>query len=165
MTYQRRPGQVTYFSLKRAVAAALVTSLLSGCGAHENELYEARVRYARIPNEAYAVVAEIRAKPGMEDELRKATLPLVAQVRSEPNNRLYFLHEDRKAPGHFIFYEIFASQADFEAHNATPHVQGWFSRLSELADGDVSVVHLKILGNESASTSSLERARAARSDL
>jgi quinol monooxygenase YgiN len=59
----------------------------------------------------------------MEDELRKATLPLVAQVRNEPHNLIYFLHEDRTAPGHFIFYEIFAAEANFRARNATPHVQ------------------------------------------
>jgi quinol monooxygenase YgiN len=70
------------------------------------------------------------------------TLPLVAKVRGEPNNLLYFLHEDREAPGHFIFYEIFASHADFEAHNATPHVQAWFARLPELADGGVKVIRM-----------------------
>jgi hypothetical protein len=43
-----------------------------------------------------------------------ATLTLVAQVRAEPNNLLYFLHEDLEAPGHFVFYEIFARQPDFE---------------------------------------------------
>lgn len=105
------------------------------------------LRYAEIPKGAYAVVAEIRAKPGKEDELRAATLGLVAQVRAEPNNLLYFLHEDRNAPGHFVFYEIFATQADFEAHNRTPHVQAWFAKLSALAQGDVKVVHLGILGN------------------
>jgi len=133
---------------RTAFAAALVAFLLIGCAGHKKEVHEARLRYAHIPNDAYAVVAEIRAKPGKEDELRKATLPLVTQVRKEPNNRLYFLHEDRKAPGHFVFYEIFASEADFNAHNATPHVQGWFGQLSALAEGEVSVVHLKILGNE-----------------
>jgi quinol monooxygenase YgiN len=152
MTHPRRPRKVPYRSLRYAFFAALVPPLLVGCAGHKKELLEARVRYAHVPNDAYAVVAEVRAKPGKENELRQATLPLVAQVRREPHNRLYFLHEDRKAPGHFIFYEIFASQADFEAHNATPHVQGWFRRLSELADGDVSVVHMKILGNETAAS-------------
>jgi quinol monooxygenase YgiN len=136
-------------SLIRSVTMTLATLLLVGCGAHKKAAYEAHLRYAKIPDDAYAVVAEIRAKPGKEDELRKATLPLVAQVRNEPNNRLYFLHENRKSPGHFVFYEIFASQADFEAHNATPHVQSWFARLPELAEGDVNVVHMRILGNES----------------
>lgn len=93
-------------------------------------------------------MADIRAKPGKEDDLRRATLPLVGNVRNEPNNRLYFLHEDREARGHFVFYEIFASKADFDAHNATAHVQRWFAQLPELADGDVSVVRLEILGNQ-----------------
>lgn len=104
-------------------------------------------RYEVIPSGAYSVVAEVRAKPGKETELRAITLPLIKQVRAEPNNLLYFLHEDRETPGHFIFYEIFATQADFDAHNATPHVQAWFARLPELADGGVKVIRMEILGN------------------
>lgn len=105
------------------------------------------LRYADIPTDAYAVVAQVRAKAGKEDALRAITLPLVEKVRAEPNNLLYFLQESREAPGHFIFYEIFASQADFEAHNQTTHVQSWFARLPELADGDVLVTRMAILGN------------------
>jgi len=104
------------------------------------------VHYAQIPAEAYAVVARVQAKPGKEQALREATLPLIAKVRAEPRNLVYFLQEDREKPGHFIFYEIFATQADFEAHNATPHVQAWFARLPELADGGVQVTRMEILG-------------------
>lgn len=107
-------------------------------------------RYDKVNTGAYAVVAEIRAKPGKERALRDATLSLVAAVRAEPNNLLYFLHEDRESPGHFIFYEIFARQADFEAHNATPHVQSWFAKLPELAEGPVKVIRMEILGNSPA---------------
>jgi quinol monooxygenase YgiN len=102
-------------------------------------------RYGDVPAGAFAVVAEVRAKPGKEDALRQATLPLVAAVRREPNNLLYFLHEDRESPGHFVFYEIFASRADFDAHNATPHVRAWFAQLGELALGDVKVVRMHVL--------------------
>src|SRR6476659_9379502 len=73
--------------------------------------------YAEIPDGAFSVVAEIRAKPGKEAELRAATLPLIGLVRGDPKNLVYFLQEDRQTPGHFIFYEIFANKADFEAHN------------------------------------------------
>jgi quinol monooxygenase YgiN len=104
-------------------------------------------RYDKVKSGAYAVVAEIRAKPGKERALREATLTLVKAVRSEPNNLLYFLHEDRESPGHFVFYEIFVSQSDFEAHNATPHVQAWFAQLPELAEGPVKVIRMEILGN------------------
>ena len=103
------------------------------------------MNYGSVPSGAIAVVAEVRAKAGKERELREITLPLVDKVRAERNNVLYFLHEDRESPGHFVFYEIFASPADFEAHNATPHVQAWFARLPELAEGGVKVSRLQIL--------------------
>lgn len=105
------------------------------------------IRYDGVPAGAYAVVAQVRAKPGKERELRQITLPLVDKVRAEPHNIVYFLHEDRAAPGHFIFYEIFATKADFDAHNNTPHVQAWFARLPELAEGNVKVTHMQLLGN------------------
>ncbi|WP_342239272.1 putative quinol monooxygenase [Inquilinus sp. OTU3971] len=101
--------------------------------------------YSQVPQGAYSVVAEVRAKPGKEAELRAATLPLVALVRSDPKNLVYFLQEDRASPGHFIFYEIFANQADFEAHNAMPYVKDWFTKLPELADGGVKVMKMEVL--------------------
>jgi quinol monooxygenase YgiN len=105
-----------------------------------------RVRYQEIPGGAYSVVAQVRAKPGKEEMLREATLPLIAKVRSDPKNLVYFLQEDRAKPGHFIFYEVFASQADFDAHNAMPYVKEWFAKLPELADGGVEVMRMAILG-------------------
>jgi quinol monooxygenase YgiN len=102
--------------------------------------------YAAIPSGAYSVVAEVTAKPGKADELRAATLPLIDLVRGDPKNLVYFLQEDRAAPGHFIFYEIFASRADFDAHNAMPYVQAWFKKLPDLATGGVAVMHMKVLG-------------------
>ncbi|MFK4384092.1 putative quinol monooxygenase [Bradyrhizobium sp. USDA 223] len=105
-----------------------------------------RVHYQEIPEGAYSVVAQVRAKPGKEDMLRAATLPLIDLVRSDPKNLIYFLQEDRAKPGHFIFYEVFASQADFDAHNAMPYVKDWFAKLPELADGGVEVMRMAILG-------------------
>ena len=125
------------------LAAATLTTGDMSMTAHDRAI----AAYSALPAGAFAVVAEIRAKPGKERELREATLPLVAAVRAEPNNLLYFLHEDRESPGRFVFYEIFASRADFDAHNATPHVQAWFARLPELASGGVTVVRMEILGN------------------
>jgi quinol monooxygenase YgiN len=103
------------------------------------------VRYQEIRKGAYSVVAQVRARPGKEDALRAATLPLIDLVRADPKNLVYFLQEDRAKPGHFIFYEVFASQADFDAHNAMPYVQAWFAKLSELAEAGVEVMRMKIL--------------------
>ncbi|MEI2298899.1 putative quinol monooxygenase [Ensifer sp. MJa1] len=101
--------------------------------------------YRKIANGAYSVVAEVRAKPGKEAELRAITLPLIDLVRGDPANLIYFLQENREKPGHFIFYEIFANEADFEAHNAMPYVQEWFAKLPDLAEGGVTVMRMQVL--------------------
>ena len=101
--------------------------------------------YSQVPQGALSVVAEVRAKPGKEPELRAATLPLVALVRSDPKNLVYFLQEDRDSPGHFVFYEVYGNQADFEAHNAMPYVKDWFAKLPALAVGGVKVMKMEIL--------------------
>lgn len=143
-----RQEPVMTMQSKSFIAAAAAAALaVGGGGLMQAASSEQTVRYGDIPANAYAVVAEVRAKPGKEDELRAATLPLVRAVRSEPNNVVYFLHEDRAEPGHFIFYEIFATQDDFAAHNTTPRVQAWFARLPELAVGGVTVTHMRLDGN------------------
>ena len=103
------------------------------------------VGYSSVPDKAFSVVAEIRAKPGKESELRAATLPLIKLVRSDPKTIAYFLQEDRGANGHFIFYEVFANEADFDAHNAKPYVHAWFAKLPELAEGGVQAMKMRIL--------------------
>ena len=138
-------GQISMRLTLGALAAA--AALASATPAMTQDA--AAIRYRAIPNGAYAVVAEVRAKPGKAQELREITLPLVALVRSDPKNFVYFLQEDREAPGHFIFYEVFANKADFEAHNAMPYVQAWFARLPALADGGVKVMRMEILGHHS----------------
>ena len=100
--------------------------------------------YATIPKGAYSIIAEVRAKPGKREDLRAATLPLVVLVRSHPKNLVYFFQEDRENPGHFIFFEVFATKADFEAHNNMSYVKEWFAKLPDLADGGVKTTRMEI---------------------
>ena len=51
--------------------------------------------YGNIPKSAYSVIAELHARPGKEEELRSATLPLVNLVRSDPKNLVYFFAHRR----------------------------------------------------------------------
>ncbi len=132
------------FSTPLALAAlAAAGSIAAPASARD----AAGVRYGQIPAGAYSIVAEVRAKPGKAAELREATLPLVTLVRGAPKTLVYFLQEDRAVPGHFVFYEVFATKEDFETHNATPYVQDWFAKLPALADGGVQVTRMEILGH------------------
>lgn len=129
---------------RRLGMAVLLAAVLTMMPASAQE--KPGIDYARISDGAYSIVAQVRAKPGKEDELRAATLPLVALVRGDPKNLVYFLQEDRAAPGHFIFYEVFANKEDFEAHNAMPYVKAWLARLPELAEGGgVTVMRMGVL--------------------
>ncbi len=114
--------------------------------AHSSEPPNAATSYEKIPAGAFSVVAQVQAKPGKEAALRAATLPLIALVRTDPNNLVYFLQEDRESPGHFIFYEVFANREHFEAHNNMPYVKAWFAKLPDLAQGGVEVMRMEVLG-------------------
>jgi quinol monooxygenase YgiN len=75
----------------------------------------------------------VKAKSGKREELRAATLSLIARVRNDPKNLVYFFQGDRQNPGHFVFFEVFATKDDFEAHNNMPYVKEWFAKLPALA--------------------------------
>ena len=100
--------------------------------------------YAVIPKGAYSIIAEVRAKPGKIEDLRAATLPLISLVRSDPKNLVYFFQEDRENPGHFVFFEVFKTKEDFEAHNNMPYVKEWFAKLPELAEGGVTTTRMEV---------------------
>jgi quinol monooxygenase YgiN len=101
--------------------------------------------YAQVPPDAYSVFAEVQSKPGRADALRAATLPLIHLVRSDPKNIAYFLQEDREKPGHFAFFELWANETDFQAHNNQPYVKAWFAKLPELAEGGVKTTKMRVL--------------------
>ena len=46
--------------------------------------------------------------------------------------------------GHFIFYEVFPTKEDFEAHNNMPYVKEWFSKLPKLAEGGVKITRMEV---------------------
>jgi quinol monooxygenase YgiN len=136
--------------MRKTVSILLALAALAAAGsiaAPASAREAAGVRYGQIPAGAYSIVAEVRAKPGKAAELREATLPLVTLVRGDPKNLVYFLQEDRAAPGHFVFYEVFATKEDFEAHNTMPYVKDWFAKLPTLADGGVQVMRMEVLGH------------------
>lgn len=124
------------------IAAAMLIGPVSVAPAAQEG---AHISYAQIPPDAFSVVAQVRAKPGKEDELLAATLPLIDLVRSEPQNLVYFLQEDRSAPGYFTFYLVYPSEADFDAHVAMPYVKAWFEKLPDLAEGGVQVTKMRVL--------------------
>jgi quinol monooxygenase YgiN len=67
----------------------------------------------------------IEAAAGQQDRLAEQLLALVMPTRLEPGCIMYELHQDPKNPAKFMFYERFKSQADLDAHLASPHFKAF----------------------------------------
>jgi len=78
------------------------------------------------------IVAMSRARPGCEDAVHAALRALVEPSRLDPGCLQYDLHVSVESPGVFLFYENWASRADWEAHMGTPHLAAWKARAPEL---------------------------------
>ena len=69
------------------------------------------------------VVAELQAKPGKEEDLRRAVLALIEPTRQEDGCVQYDLHVHTSDPGRFVFYENWTSQEHLDRHAASAHLK------------------------------------------
>jgi quinol monooxygenase YgiN len=85
------------------------------------------------------IIAHFKAKPGQEAQLREELHRLLAPTREEAGCILYDLHESPADPSQFLFYEIWKSQADLDAHLQTPHLQGLLKVAPEIVNGEIEL--------------------------
>ncbi len=90
-------------------------------------------------NDQIIVVAQMTSQADKLDELRAELRALLAPTRAEKPCIQYDMHESADTPGTFLFYEIWESHADLEAHLATPHLQRFFSLAPNLLQGDPDI--------------------------
>lgn len=78
------------------------------------------------------VVATFQARPGQEEELKKALVSLVAPTRQEAGCLNYDLHQSPEDPAKFLFHENWATKAQLDAHLANAQIQALLPRVGEL---------------------------------
>jgi quinol monooxygenase YgiN len=93
--------------------------------------------------ELLTVIANMRAKPGKEQELREALEELVEPTTQEAGYVTYDLHQGVEDPAVFYFYENWESVEHLDAHLDAPHLQGFSARLDELLDGELRIERLR----------------------
>ena len=92
--------------------------------------------------ETITVVATLRAADGKADALEALLIEQAAVIRkTEPGCVVYRVHRSTKDPNAFLFYEIYADDAAFDAHRASPHLAAYRKRREHeaLLDGAVDV--------------------------
>ncbi len=94
-----------------------------------------------------SVVARLRAKPGMEDQVKQELMGLVAPSRSDNGCINYDLHQSVEDPCLFVFYENWESKADLDAHLGMPHVQAVLGKADQLLAEPVDLAVMKMLSD------------------
>jgi quinol monooxygenase YgiN len=96
-------------------------------------------------SELLTVIARVRAKDEQQARLRQELQRLVEPTRAEQGCVSYDLHESCENPGQFLFYEVWKSEADLEAHFQTPHMLALSIFLPELLEEPLDLTRWKKL--------------------
>ena len=67
------------------------------------------------------VVAEVVSTPDSVERVWEALQRLIEPTRSEPGNIAYDVLQDNDKPEHYLVYETWASQNDFNGHVKSDH--------------------------------------------
>lgn len=78
------------------------------------------------------LVAFIRAKAGLEEELGRRLQALVEPTREEPDCINYDLHRSNEDPALWMLHENWRSRRDLDRHFETPYLRDFLGRADEL---------------------------------
>ena len=92
------------------------------------------------------VLARIKAKSGMETQLRDELLALIGPTHSEEGCINYDLHQSNEDPTHFIFYENWKSQEDLDQHLGMPYLQEFLGKADEILAEPVEITLFTRIG-------------------
>lgn len=82
--------------------------------------------------ELLTVVAEMLAKPGKEDELKRELLALIEPTRKEEGCVQYDLHVGTDDPRRFVFFENWTSREHLQRHSVSAHLKAFGEKKKDL---------------------------------
>ncbi|HEY2207249.1 MAG TPA: putative quinol monooxygenase [Pseudonocardia sp.] len=89
------------------------------------------------------VIASMRARAGMEEQLRAALEAAITPTKAEEGNVNYDLHQAVDDPAVFYFYENWVSAEALDQHMRSAHLRELAAHAGELVDGAMTVVQLR----------------------
>jgi quinol monooxygenase YgiN len=92
------------------------------------------------------IVAHIKAKPGMEDQMRQDLLGLLTPTRAESGCITFDLLVNTKDPTIFVLYETWKDQAALDAHFQQPYVKQVFKAYEQTLAEPIAVMSLEKIG-------------------
>ncbi|MDE1169186.1 MAG: putative quinol monooxygenase [Pseudomonas sp.] len=101
-------------------------------------------------SEQHGFILKAKTKAHMADAFHDLFGGYVAASRSEPGCIEYHMLRDLQDPTLFVFYEIWASQADLDVHSALPHMAAFFERRMDYLERDFEIQRVEMLSPSSA---------------
>jgi quinol monooxygenase YgiN len=98
-----------------------------------------------MPENTLRVVATMKAKLGKEQELRALLESLVEPTSKEVGYLRYEMHGNINDPAEFVFIEEWKTEADLDAHLASPHLQAAIEKVPDLLAGELEIRRLTLI--------------------
>ena len=92
------------------------------------------------------IVAQIKAKDGMEEKVKQELMGLVGPTRSEKGCIKYELHQSVENKSLFMFYEKWASKKDLDEHIHMPHMKAHMQRARDLFAEPPKITQWEVIG-------------------
>ena len=92
-----------------------------------------------MANTQVTVMAAIKAKPGLEQQVREALTALVGPTRNEPGCINYDLHQSLDDKTHFMLYENWTSKRDLDEHLNMPYLKDFLARANDILARPVDI--------------------------
>lgn len=78
------------------------------------------------------VIARIKAKPGLEEEVKRQVMALVSPTRAEAGCINYDLHQAIDDPSVLMLYENWVSRQSLDEHLKMPYLEAFKAKAGEL---------------------------------
>jgi len=116
----------------------------AACCAAKADAADGKACCAEKAADGLLIIATVHIHEGYKDELQKAFQDVIAATRKEAGCLSYNVYEDINNPSTMTFVEYWASQADIDRHNQTPHLQALVKALEGKAHMSVAVMKHKL---------------------
>ncbi|MHA2384439.1 MAG: putative quinol monooxygenase [Candidatus Thorarchaeota archaeon] len=98
-----------------------------------------------MPDAKVTVIARIKVKDGMEEEVKKELMALVPLTRSEPGCINYDLHQLDDDRCTFMFHENWKSKGDLDKHLAMPYLKAFMEKAEGMLAEPVEITSWQMI--------------------
>ena len=97
----------------------------------------------------FEIFGRFDAKPGMESELQRVILEVMAPTRAEPGCREIYFCRGLRDRARFIIHSKWDSEAAFDAHAEMPHVKKFVASVADLITHPMDVTRAEVVDEAS----------------